>query len=130
MGQFRSDLMEKETNGNTMYDDGEPNSITVTGEEWWIKYHGLTEELPWPQDEIDDSNLSQVYEDTPPSSLDVSVTGEVEYNHGGITAGEMSDRLQRDDCLLEMGVQDRRCMTNMVMWNTDVQNGMDGQIRG
>jgi hypothetical protein len=79
---------------------------------------------------LDDSNLSQVYEDTPPSSLDVSVTGEVEYDHGGVTAGEMSDRLQRDDCLLEMGVQDRRCMTNMVMWNTDVQNGMDGQIRG
>ena len=79
---------------------------------------------------LDDSNLSQVYEDTPPSSLDVSVTGEVEYDHGGVTAGEMSDRLQRDDCLLGMGVRDRRCMTNMVMWNTGVQNGMDGQIRG
>ena len=122
--------MEKGTKGNTLDDDGKPNSITVTGEEWWIRNHGLTEELPWPHDEVDDSNLSQVYEDTPPSSLDVSVTGEVEYNHGGVTAGEMSDRLQRDDCLLEMGVQDRRCMTNMVMWNTDVQNGMDGQIRG
>ena len=65
-----------------------------------------------------------------PSSLDVSVTGEVEYNHGGVTAGELSARLQRDDCLLGMGVQDRRCMTNMVMWNTGIQNGMDGQIRG
>ena len=89
-----------------------------------------TEELPWPHDEVDDSNLSQVYEDTPPSSLDVSVTGEVEYNHGGVTAGELSDRLQKDGCLLWVGVRDRRCMTNMVMWNTGVQNGMDGQIRG
>ena len=91
----------------------------------WIRNHGLTEELPWPHDEVDDSNLSQVYEDTPPSSLDVmSTTTE------GVTAGELSERLQRDDCLLGMGVRDRRCMTNMVRWNTGVQNGMDGQIRG
>ena len=24
-------------------------SITVTGDEWWMKYFGLTEALPWPQ---------------------------------------------------------------------------------
>ena len=96
------------TRGNTVDDDGEPNSITVTGEEWWIKNHSLSEELPWPQDEFDDSNLSPVYEDTQLSSLDVSGSGdrrdtvEVEYNHGGTTAGEMCNRLPRDDCLFGM----------------------------
>ena len=130
MGQFRSDLMEKETNGNTMYDDGEPNSITVTGEEWWIKYHGLTEELPWPQDEIDDSNLSQVYKDAPLPSLGVSVAGDrgdmgkVEYDNGGAAAGEMCHRWQMDNCPLGMEVRDQRCRTNMVRWNSGAQNDM------
>ena len=108
------DYTEKRTEEDTFDDDREqienkPNSITVTGKEWWMRNYGLTEELPCPQDEIDDSNLSQAYEDTPLSSLDVSVTGDhgdtdkVEYNQGGATAWEMSDRIQRDDCEFGMG---------------------------
>ena len=47
---------------------------------------GLTESLPWPQDEIADDNSSQANGDTPLVSLDVSVivdrgdTEEVGYN--------------------------------------------------
>ena len=85
--------------------------------------------MPWLQDEVVDSNLSQVYEDTPPLSLGESVagdrgdTGKVEYNHGGADAGERCDMLQMDNFLLGMGVQDQRCRTNIVRWNTGAQNG-------
>ena len=72
--------------------------------------YGLTEELPGPQDEIDYSNLSQVYKDTLVTLTKLS------------TAKEMSDRLQRDDCDSRMRAQDRRCTTNMVRWNNGVEN--------
>ena len=49
------------------YED-EPNSITVTGEELWMKYFGLTEALPWPQEEVDDNSTSQTYGNTQWSS--------------------------------------------------------------
>ena len=68
--------MDYETGRDTIdgvdeqYED-EPNSITVTGKEWW-----MTEALPWPQEEVDDRSISQVYEYTLWSSLDVSISGE------------------------------------------------------
>ena len=60
-----------------------------------MRNYGLTESLPWPQDEVADSNSSQTNGDTPFSSLDESVIGdrgdieEVEYKHGEATVGEM-----------------------------------------
>ena len=94
------DYMEEETGEDTFEDvdeqiDDEPNSITVTGEESWMRNYGLTERLPWPQDEVADGNSSQTNRDTPLSSLDVSVIGdrgdieEFEYNHSETTVGEM-----------------------------------------
>ena len=32
--------------------------------------------MPWTQEEVDDNSISQVYENTPWSSLNVSITGE------------------------------------------------------
>ena len=72
--------------------DDEPNCITVTGEESWMQNHGLIERLPWPQDEVADSNSSQENGDMRLSSLDVSATGDidkVEYKHGEATTGEI-----------------------------------------
>ena len=54
----------------------------------------------------------------------IGTGGKVEYDHRGVAAGEMCDRLRRDNCLHGMGAQDRRCRTNMVWWNTGAQNGM------
>ena len=31
----------------------ETNSVTVTGDEWWLKFHGQADELPWSQEEVD-----------------------------------------------------------------------------
>ena len=47
------DCMEYETGWDIIDDDDEQcadesNSITFTGEEWWLKYFGLADELPWP----------------------------------------------------------------------------------
>ena len=107
-------------------------SITVTGKELpIIANYCLTEELPWPQDDVDNSNLSKAYKDTPLSSLDVSITGghgyidEAEYNQGGATAGEMIDKLQIDGGELKMGARDWRCMTNMVRWNNGTKNNTE-----
>ena len=91
------EYMEEKTGEDIFEDDGEqtddePNCITVTGEESWMQNYGLIERLPWPQDEVADSNSSQANGDTRLSSLDVSPTGhidEVEYNHGEATTGEM-----------------------------------------
>ena len=60
------DRMEYETGRDTIDDvdeqyEDEPNSITVTGKEWWMKYYHLTEALPWPQAEVNDSSISQAY---------------------------------------------------------------------
>ena len=41
--------------------DDIPDSIPVTGEEWWMKYLGLTEALPWPQEEVNNDDTSQTY---------------------------------------------------------------------
>ena len=60
-----------------------------------MQNYGLAERLPWPQDEVADSNSSQAIGDMPLSSLDVSVIGyrgdieEIEYNHEEATVGEM-----------------------------------------
>ena len=71
--------MEYKTGLDIINDDDEQhvdesNGITVTGEEWWLKVFGLTDELPWPQEEADDSSISQTYENTP--CLNVSIAGE------------------------------------------------------
>ena len=63
-----------------------------------MKNYGLREELPWPQEEVDDNSFSQVHEDTPLSSLDVSVTGEdvdigeIKHNKGQTTVREMIEK--------------------------------------
>ena len=41
-----------------------PTSITVTGDEEWMKYFGLTEALPWPQEEVNTDDTSQMYGNT------------------------------------------------------------------
>ena len=62
-----------------------------------MQNYGLMERLPWPQDEIADSNSSQVTGYTPLSSLDVSVIGdrvdidELWYKYGEATFEEMFD---------------------------------------
>ena len=67
-----------------------------------MKNYGLREELPWPQEEVDDNSFSQVYEDTPLSSLDVSVTGEdvdigeIKHNKGQTTVREMIEKSLSD----------------------------------
>ena len=57
-----------------------------------MKYFGLTEELPWPHEEVDDNSIAQVYENTPWSSLNVSISGEdvdeIGYSEGQTTLGE------------------------------------------
>ena len=93
------DYTEKKTREDIFGDndvkiDDEPNSITVTGEEPWMRNYGLAERLLLPQDEIADGNLSQANADTPLSSLDVSVIGdrgdteEVGYNTVEAAVGE------------------------------------------
>jgi hypothetical protein len=72
--------MEYETGKDTIDDvdeqhEDESNSITVTGEEWWMKYFGLKEALRWPQEEVNDNTIPQVYKNTPWSSLNVSISG-------------------------------------------------------
>ena len=73
------DYMEEET-GEDIFDDddeqtdGEPNNVTITGEESWMRNYDLMERLPWPQDEVAASNSSQADGDTPLSSLDASAT--------------------------------------------------------
>ena len=92
--------MEKRTREDIFGDDDEqiddePNSIIVTGEEPWMRNNGLTERLPWSQDEIADNKSSQANGETPLSSLDVSGIGdrgdneEVGYNTVEETIGEM-----------------------------------------
>ena len=92
----------------------EPNSITVTGEEWWLKHFGLTEELSWPQEEVDDSSILQIYKNTPWSSLnegeDIDETG---YSKGQTTLGEMVEAPKTNRW-------NQRCMTNIVRANTDI----------
>ena len=48
-----------------------PTSITVTGDEWWLKFHGQADELPWPQEEVDDDSLTKTYGNTPWSTLNL-----------------------------------------------------------
>ena len=60
---------------------------------------GLTESLPWPQDEIADDNSSQANGDTPLVSLDVSVIEIVDTPRKlGITLSrhEQGHQLQQD----------------------------------
>ena len=64
------DCMEYETGWDIIDDDDEQyvdesNSITVNREEWWLKFVGLADKLPWPQEEVDDRSISQTYENTP-----------------------------------------------------------------
>ena len=54
----------------------ETNSVTVNGNEWWLKFHGQDDELPWPREDVDDGSLTQTYKNKPWSSLNVSVVGE------------------------------------------------------
>ena len=90
--------MEEET-GEDIFEedgeqiDGEPNCVTVTGEESWMRDYGLMDRLPWPQDEVAASNSSLADGDTPLSSLDASATrdlwdiDEFENKHGEPTVG-------------------------------------------
>ena len=116
------DRMEYETGRDIIDNDYQqyvdaPNSITVTGEEWWLKHFGLTEELLWPQEEVDDSSILQIYKNTPWSSLNVSISGEdideTRYSEGQTILGEMIEAPKSNRW-------NQRCMTNMVRANTDI----------
>ena len=93
------------------------NQTASLSPEWWMKYFGLTEELPWPQEEVDENSISQVYENTPWSSLNVSISGEdideTRYSEGQTILGEMIEAPKSNRW-------NQRCMTNMVRANTDI----------
>ena len=106
--------------------EDEPSSIPVTGEEWWMKYFGLTEALQWPQEEVDDNSTSQMYRNIPGSSLNVSISGEVivkiGYGKGQTTFGKMVEDPLCDVGEPEMGTLNQKCRTNMVRADTDITN--------
>ena len=72
---------------------------------------------PLPQEEVDDNSISQVYENTPWSSLNVSISGEdidkIGYSKGQTTLGEMVEAPKTNRW-------NQRCMTNMVRSNRDI----------
>ena len=92
-------------------------SITITGEEWWLKFLGLADELPWPEEEADDSSILQTYKNTPLLSLNVSITGkdtdETGCNKDQPGFGMTAEQPQSNRW-------DKRYMTNMVRANTDI----------
>ena len=72
--------------------------------------HGLSEELPWPEDVNDESNLSIGHDDTQRLKPDKSVTDDrkdrikVVEDHKKIIAGDM---LSKDVSLLRREVQEQ-----------------------
>ena len=90
--------MEYETGEDNIDDvdkqhEDESNSITVTGEEWWMKYFGQKEALSRPQEKVNDNTIPQVYENTPWSNLNVFISGkdidEIGYSNGQTTLWKM-----------------------------------------
>ena len=73
--------------------------------------------MPWPQEEVDDSSITQTYENTPWSSLNVSIAGEdideIGYSKDQTSLGVMVEQPQNNRW-------DQRCMTNMVRANADI----------
>ena len=70
----------EETEEDIFEDDGEQtdedlNSVTITGEESWMRNYHLMDMMPWRQDEVATSNSSHADGDMPISSLDASATG-------------------------------------------------------
>ena len=67
--ESRGDHREYETKWDITDDEEqftkETNSVTVNGDEWWLKFHGQDDELPWPREDVDDGSLTQTYKNTP-----------------------------------------------------------------
>ena len=40
-----------------------PTSITISGDEWWLKFYGQDDELPdsWPREVAEDDNAMETY---------------------------------------------------------------------
>ena len=55
-----------------------PTSITINGDEWWLKFHGQDDELPdsWPRDVANDDNVMETHKNITWSTLNHSLCDE------------------------------------------------------
>ena len=62
-----------------------PTSVTVSGDQWWMRYFGLTEALPWPQEGVYDDNTPQTCRNTKRADLNLPAHDEDHANDGQTT---------------------------------------------
>ena len=112
--ESRRDHRDHETRWDIIDDEeqftNKTNSVTVTVDEWCVKFHGQDDDLQWLQEDVDDGSLTQTYKNTPWSSLNFSVAceenDETGYNKDQTSFGVMEDQQQNNRW-------NKRCMTNM-----------------
>ena len=85
-----------------------------------MKYFGLTEALPWPQEGVDDNSTPQTYRNTPWSSLNLSLSDDGNVSKGQTTLGKMVEDPQSDVREPVMETRNQGCVTNMVRAGTDI----------
>ena len=108
--------------GNIVQDIVEPNediptSITINGDEWWLKFHGQHDELPdsWPREVTDDDNAMETYENITWSTLNIHLCDEDPISK------EQSGNVDSQDEVREhvTRIHTQEFMTNMVRVEAD-----------
>ena len=95
-----------------------PTSVTVTGDEWWMRYFGLTEALPWPQEGVYDDNTPQTCRNTQRSNMNLSVHDEDHADEGQTTLERNVVDTQSDVREPVMRTRDQGYVTNMIRAGT------------
>ena len=94
--------------------------ITVTGDEWWLKFHGQADELPWPQEEVDDDSLMETYGNIPWLTLSPPLRDEDYVSKGQITIGgrRVDPQIEGREPMTRM--RNQGCVTNTVRVEEDL----------